>query len=123
MTVTTIVLPDERPVSWNTLYSGRHWSWRSKEKTRVKELVREHLPKGATPYDVPVDIEVTVYFDKRPLDSDNICDKFYIDAIKHALIHEDDRRFVRRVITESCVDKKNPRTVITIYPHKESDSK
>jgi Holliday junction resolvase RusA-like endonuclease len=72
-------------------------------------------------YDEPVDIEVVVFFKNRPMDSDNICDKFYIDALKHHLIAEDDRRFVRRVTVESRVDKENPRTVMTITPHKPKD--
>lgn len=116
---TTIVLPGERCVSWNTMYAGRHWSWRSKEKERVKSLVQAHLPVGASPYKQPVDIEVVVFFKNRPIDSDNICDKFYIDAVKSRLIFEDDNRYVKRVTTWSRIDKDNPRLVIVVKPHEE----
>ena len=114
----TIVIPDERPISWNTLYGGKHWSWRSKEKNRVRLLVRAYLDVDTSPYNVPVDIEVTAFFKNRPLDSDNICAKLYIDALKGFLLAEDDRRYVRRVTTLAAVDKDNPRVVIHIQPHK-----
>ena len=35
-----IILPDEKVVSWNILYAGRHWSTRQQEAKRVHALVK-----------------------------------------------------------------------------------
>jgi Holliday junction resolvase RusA-like endonuclease len=110
----TIIIPGERPMSWNEMYSGGHWSKRSKEKNRVKMLVRAHMDPNVRPFQLPVDITVTTYFGQRPLDADNIADKFYIDALCGWYITDDTRQFVRSAKTISELDKKNPRIEIEI---------
>lgn len=110
----TIVLKDERPVSWNSFYSGKHWKFRDNETKRVRVVVREVLTGEEELYQVPVDILVTGYFSEKPQDSDNICDKLYIDALKGWLLKDDDRKWVRIASTLSEVDKQNPRVEIQI---------
>lgn len=61
-----------------------------------------------------VEIEVVGYFDKRPLDADNICSKIYLDSLKGWLIEDDSPKFVDRVSTASRIDKENPRVEITL---------
>jgi hypothetical protein len=35
-----IILNDEQPISWNSLYAGKHWTHRKREADRVHMLVR-----------------------------------------------------------------------------------
>jgi hypothetical protein len=109
----TIVLNGERPISWNKFYSGRHWAIRKKEKDRVRELLRTHLT-GEVIIKVPVNILIVGVFNKRPLDSDNICDKLYIDGLKEHLLTDDDIRYVHATTTIS-VKGIAPKTIIILY--------
>lgn len=110
----TIVLPGERPQSWNTYYSGAHWSKRQAEVNRVRQVVRAALTGNETPYQQPVEIDIVAYFKNRPLDPDNIAAKLYIDALKGWLLQDDTPQCVSSVTTTSMVDKANPRLVIVI---------
>lgn len=110
-----LVLPKDRPMSWNTLYSGSHWSHRKFEAERVHYLVREAIGYDPIMFKNPVDIAVSAYFDTRPLDPDNISSKFYIDGMKGLLISDDNYKFINSVTTRSKVDKDNPRVEIEIY--------
>lgn len=106
-----LILPDERPQSWNTFYSGTHWSNRRDEAERVHQLVG--LCAGAASVaEQPVDITVTAYFAGRPLDPCNITAKLYIDGLIGKWIKDDSPEFVRSVTTRSRVDKENPRVEI-----------
>ena len=120
---TSIILPEERPKSWNTFWAGTHWTKRKKEADRVHLVVRSYIdPDTAKVYDVPVDILVIGFYDtsgrKKLLDSGNIVSKPYVDALIGWYIKDDSREFVRRVSTQSEVDNNNPRTVIIIEPVK-----
>ena len=114
MRTVLLVLPNERPVSWNDFYSGQHWSVRKAEKDRVQMVVRSVLDPDTIVFDRPVEITVSAYFDKRPMDSSNIAAKLYEDAIKGWIIQDDDWRHVRSVTTRSHMDRKNPRVEILI---------
>lgn len=114
-----IVLQNERPVSWNKFYSGMHWSVRQDEAKRVHELVWATLHSSDDMHtdammDGRVDIHITVYFDKRPYDPDNICSKLYVDGLKDNVIENDTRQYVRRVTVQSEIDRENPRVEIEI---------
>lgn len=52
-----------------------------------------------------VDIQLKAYFKSRPIDSDNIPAKLYIDGLKTYLLAEDNPRWVGRVETESVLDR------------------
>lgn len=109
-----LVLDGERPQSWNKMYSGRHWSKRSKEAKAVHWLVRAAIPRSAQPFVNAVAITVRAYFNRRPLDADNIVAKLYVDGLCGRLIADDSPKHVRRVTTESRVDRKRPRVEIEI---------
>lgn len=117
-----IILQKERPISWNKYYSGMHWSERNDEALRVHDLVTlsayEQLKaKGKMKvFKVPVNITVTVYFDKSLQDADNIASKLYIDGLKYLLLTDDSPDWVRSVTTVSKKDGKNPRMEIEIEP-------
>ena len=111
-----IVIPGHRGPSWNDFYSGGHWTKRKEAKDIAQQLVRAYIDPNADMFPGRVDIFVTVYFKSREQDSDNICDKLFIDALKGRVIPEDDKRFVRWAATRSEVDKKNPRVEIEVVP-------
>ncbi len=116
-----IVIPNERPVSWNKIYESRHWIFRKNLATSVHRKVINVLDQmGYQPldktkmFDQPVAIMVTAYFKDRPLDADNIGAKLYIDALKFICILDDGPKYVTAVTTKSRVDRLNPRVEIDI---------
>jgi Holliday junction resolvase RusA-like endonuclease len=110
-----ITLIGERPISWNKVNGRAHWSVRRGETDRVHELVRDALAKlNPRRLTGPVSIRITVYFKDRPLDSDNVCDKPYIDALKGVIIPDDHFGIVWEATTCSRIDKKNPRLEIKV---------
>lgn len=112
-----IVLPGERPPSWNDSYAGQHWTKRQTVIQRVRMAVRAAIdPETVDPFTVPVRVTVTVFFASKPQDADNIPAKLYIDALKGWLLADDDRRYVRSVTTVTEVDASRPRVVIEIEP-------
>ncbi len=113
----TLILPGERPPSWNAAYAGQHWAKRAEVVARIRAAVRAALdPDQCQPFTVPVDVEVAVYFASRPQDADNIPAKLYIDGLKGWLLVDDDRRYVRSVRTVAALDKHAPRVVIRVAP-------
>lgn len=119
-----IILEGERPMSWNTMYAGAHWSKRKAEADRVHELVWAYIKEtnyfGAWKEKVEsgkagrVDIHITAYFKNRELDPDNICSKMYIDGLIGNLIEDDTRERVRKVTVQSEIDCDNPRVEIEV---------
>ena len=111
-----LLLEGERPMSWNTLYEQTHWGKRKEEADRVHWLVKlETKNQGLDKVAIgPVDITVTAFFDKRPLDADNICAKMYIDGLIGWAIENDSYKYVKSVKTVTCIDRDNPRMVIEI---------
>lgn len=109
-----IIIPNERPMSLNKFYSGKHWSVRADEAQRVHDLVVAHLPRKYEMYKEKVDIFIMAYFKNRPFDSDNIISKLYIDGLKGRVIEDDKHSLVGFVASRSEVDAKNPRLEILI---------
>lgn len=115
-----ISLVDERPMSWNKMYSGIHWTKRKKEADRVHELIKTivgdyyNIKNQEAMFTGIVKIVINTYFKNRPLDSDNVCTKFYIDGLKGILIKDDDIRYVSGVTSNVFIDKENPRVEIII---------
>jgi Holliday junction resolvase RusA-like endonuclease len=109
-------LENERPISWNTFYSGTHWSQRKEEADRVHDLVMAAASRSTVISQeiikYPVDIVITVGFDKRPLDPDNICSKLYIDGLQHAGLIENDT--VDHVHSVTVVAFRSSRPFVTI---------
>lgn len=104
MTTTVLEIPNHRCLSWNMYYAGKvsHWQ-RTRTKNEIKLLVRAALTGNEELYDGPVHIRVTaVYANKANLiDSDNLIDKLYIDALKGLLIRDDNAKWVWDVTTRA----------------------
>ena len=114
-----LVLPGEKPKSWNAYWSGVHWTKRKKERDRVHWLVRSMIdPNTAHIFDVPVHIHINAFFENKrlQLDAGNIANKAYIDALEGWYIESDKPEFVRFVTTGSFIDKESPRLEIEIIP-------
>jgi Holliday junction resolvase RusA-like endonuclease len=109
-----IILPEERPMSWNKLYAGKHWIVRQQEALRIHMLVRQMTRHVTEKFAGKVRITLTAYFKSSPLDADNIADKFYIDGLRHSVIVDDNYKWIDSVTTRSRVDKENPRVEIEI---------
>lgn len=118
-----IVLEGERPVSWNHLYSGMHPMERTKlaheKHGRMHRAIWAMQPRPK-PFTVPVTVTIVAYFDKRPLDADNITLKFYLDGMKGSVIHDDSPKYVESVTCISRIDRKRPRIDILVEPVKET---
>jgi hypothetical protein len=113
----TITLPGERPQSWNKAYAGQFWAKRKAEVERVRMAIRAEIdPETCQVFAGQVDITVTVFFDKRPLDADNVPAKFYVDACKGWILEDDDQHHVRSVRTVTALDPQRPRVVIEVRP-------
>lgn len=112
----TIVIPNERPISWNKMYAGVHWAKRADEALRVHLVVRAYLDPDCPMFDGLVRIKMCVYSKNRrvQLDADNICSKLYIDGLIGWLIRDDDAKHVRSVETVTLLDRQNPRVEIKI---------
>lgn len=114
-----IVLPKERPTSWNKFYSGMHWTQRKAEAERVHDLVVYEAYKqiginNIRKFELPVDITIVAYFAKSWQDADNIAAKLYVDGLKYLLLKDDSPKWVQSVTTTSAIDRDNPRVEIEI---------
>lgn len=121
-----ITLHGERPLSWNTLYSGGHWGRRKLEADRVHLAVKMQVDESCPdvePFDSRVHITIRAYFKSRPLDPCNITAKIYIDGLHGIIIHDDTMEHVAGVTTMSFVDKENPRVEIEVVPEVQDESK
>jgi hypothetical protein len=114
----TITIPDEKPPSWNTYYSGKHWTSRQAMAKQKHMLVRAYLDPDMKPFDRPVDIVMTLYSKARPMDADNLCAKLYVDGLVGWVVEDDSPKYIASVTTRSRVDKKDPRLEIYV---RESD--
>lgn len=112
----TIILEGERPPSWNKLYEQKHWATRLEMVNRIHAIVRSVIDPDVDPFLVPVAVTLTAYFDKNPMDPDNIPAKIYLDGIRPWIILDDSPRYVHSVTTASRVDRKRPRVEIAIIP-------
>lgn len=104
--MTTITIAGERAPGWNKAIR-MHWSkWRELVRITGWRMLPA-LPANTQLLDYPVDVHVIATYKGMALDSDNICAKLYIDALKGRLLRDDDARYVRRVTTEAHKGKAN----------------
>lgn len=108
--MTTLTLHNERAPGWNKTLRA-HWSDRDDLVGQMWLRIYPAMPANYKLFDCPVDVHVAATFKGTPLDSDNICAKLYIDALKGKLLRDDDPRYVRRVTTESKRGKANSVTI------------
>lgn len=93
-----IILPNERCPSRNDLYAGKHWAVRKNMADRIHHAVRAAIdPEQAQVYTERVDIHIHAYYDSKPVDSDNVEIKLYVDGLKGWYIFDDDIKHVRTV--------------------------
>lgn len=116
MRIVILTLIDEKPMSWNKMYSGMHWADRLAEAERVHLAVRVAVDPNDQKFDKPVAITVRAYFkDKRSqLDASNITAKLYEDGLIGWLIEDDNPQHVQSMTTISLIDRENPRVEIEI---------
>lgn len=113
-TIQKLVLDNHRVISWNTLYSGVHWATRKRLVDEIHQLIfHEALLQGIEPCKGKADLSLVAY-QKRPIDSDNICNKIYIDGLKIAgYLKDDTTKFLGWSKSLSVKDKKD-QLIITI---------
>ncbi len=109
-----IILEGERPLSWNDLYGGKHWSYRTVHAARAHHLVRACLDPELPPFSKPVKITFTCYFDRRPQDASNLCVKIYEDGLIGWYLVNDGPEYVSEVVTRSRLDPLRPRVEIEL---------
>jgi hypothetical protein len=105
-----ITIPNERAAGWNNTLRI-HWTDRDELVQAIWYRMYNALPDKWQMFEQPVDIHVVGTFKGQMLDSDNICAKLYIDALKTRLLRDDNPRYVRRVTTESRKGKANSVTI------------
>jgi Holliday junction resolvase RusA-like endonuclease len=114
-----LTIEDETLPSWNTLYSGKHWAVRKHMADYWHDLVTAYLMKNWRNKGVikgSVKIQIICYFKShRWIDSDNLCGKLIIDALKGVVIKDDSPKYVKEVCCSSRMDAKHPRTEIYVY--------
>lgn len=86
----------------NAYYAGKHWTQRKRDADELHMLARAAMNRAHVkkqPFKNPV--EIRFYWDDG-LDADNhaVIGKAIVDAMKGALIENDDRRFVAKVSHE-----------------------
>ena len=86
----------------NAYYSGKHWAQRKRDADELHMLARSAMNRAHVkrqPLEKPV--EIRFYWDDG-LDVDNhaVIGKAIVDAMKKAVIENDDRRYVEKISHE-----------------------
>ena len=93
-------IPAKLP-TWNSWYSGRHWTERVKLKDVWRALTLEALPEGVAMFEKPVHITVHAEFKRTPQDADNVCIKLVIDALKGRVLRDDNPNYLAGITVYS----------------------
>lgn len=98
--------------SLNKFYSSPHWTFRSREKTKWKEIISEQLHYDFQFESCIITAKVNYRYD---LDNCVMAIKFTQDALVDAgLIKDDNKKFVRAVRIEPATDIPKDTSVIII---------
>lgn len=97
-----LFLDNHKALSWNNIYSGVHWAKRKKIADEIHELIWA-VAKEQKLKKVKGQANITIFSTSpKPLDSDNIASKVYIDGLKLAgYIVDDTPKYVGMVGTYS----------------------
>lgn len=114
--ITTYRLEGHRAQSWNDFYSGKHYRVRMAEKNQIVQLVRTVLTGDEVPYTEPVDVVFKAYMTGNLTDADNVCPKYYIDALVHWRVLADDSPMWVSSYHSYPVRAKEPALVIMLIP-------
>lgn len=110
-----IVIENHKAVSWNQLYSSKHWTVRSELANYIHTLMLESIGRRTLTAKFPVDISITAYFkDKRRRDSDNIICKLYIDSLVPKLLPDDNTKYVRWVASRAIIGAEDDKLEVII---------
>lgn len=97
--------------SWNALYKANKWA-RKKIVDDEREALGFLLKGKFPPQKEKVDITIR-QFGKRPIDSDNVCAKLWVDSLKDiGVLVNDTPKYLGWVHTKS--EKGEPKTIIEI---------
>ena len=114
-----LVLPLDRKVSTNAVYSGMHWTTRAKHADYYHALIKKQCAEQNIKQveNYPCMIIVEYFFDKKPMDATNCfwMTKWIEDGLRKAgIIVDDTPAHVEFIGCASKVDKENPRIEISI---------
>ena len=97
-TVITLLLP--KTISLNTLYAGKHWTYRKKIKDQYKKLVAVELANytPSTPNTYTIDIR---YNSRLDVDNNVLVSKFVSDAlVAFGFVIDDSPRYYKKLTIE-----------------------
>jgi len=123
MSSITLVLPDEKPPSWNSYYAQRlHWAQRSAMKEDALVVVTDAVNRyeathGPIALRFPVRLSYTCYYkNAQRRDLSNIMLKCYEDAlVKCEVMPDDSTQYVAEMVVRARLDRDGgPRVEITI---------
>ncbi len=111
-----IVLPGERPTTWNHIYAGKHYMFRKELADKVHKIVQQEMGKMSDlpKFQVPVVIEIVAYMKSPICDADNVCTKMYIDGLKHYLVKKTGTRFYKEEQKHWVIEDDNPTYVAAV---------
>lgn len=99
-------------VSWNTLYSQKHWTKRNALKDKYHEIFTI-LTKQAKVKQMNEMVIVAFYNSKTDVDNTTVMCKWLADVVKIKHIEEDDNRFYKGIIV--FFDEKLPKNTMQFH--------
>lgn len=100
-------LINQKAISWNKLYSCKHWTARKALVDEWHEIVIYELVKEGYRmryFDKTVDISIIAHC-RKPIDPDNICAKIIIDPLKGRLFKDDSCKYINSITLKTIKDK------------------
>ena len=96
---------DIKPISWNTLYSQKHWTYRKKLKDSWRNFFTERLLKHDKLFCEEFEIVFTVN-SRADIDNLGIMCKFFVDSLNNlSWIKDDSPKHYKKFTVK--VDKEN----------------
>lgn len=105
-----LILKNYKCLSWNTVMRA-HWTEQDRNNKYAHLSIKEAILNGEynylKQYTKPVNIHIFAYL-KRPIDSDNVCDKLLIDGLKiNKIIIDDNIKYLVNAATTSIKSKED----------------
>lgn len=101
--VATLTLLNHKVISWNQLYSMKHWTYRKALADEIHQLIRfEACGQEFPVFTNPVKVKITAVKKSHPIDCSNINVKLYEDGlVQGGYLIDDDIKHVVEVTTVS----------------------
>lgn len=92
----------------NKLYSGKHWSLRKREADEIHIAVKSVIKKMKCiiPFQNPVEI-IFKYNSRLDCSNHGYLNKMIEDALKGYILVDDNKKYVKRIITEFQSETEN----------------